>query len=421
MLVWIFQSGEPIHSDSGEVRPMRAINLSHALIKRNHKVVLWTSAFYHQERFHRSRVFKRIKYNENLQINLIPSIGYKKNIGLGRLIDHAHLAINLIKELSKPIQEKPNIAFIGYPPIETAAVLTFWLKRNNIFTFLDIKDQWPSLFVEAFPKFLKPISKVFLSPYYFLGRKSILNASAITSTSEGYTAWALNFAKREKNCFDTELPLVSQKLVFSDKEMQLAKKWWQNKDIDLEIKNKFCFVGNINYSYDFSLIKEAAEYFQDKKTNCQFIICGKGDQFEELKKLFEGLSNTFFPGWVNQIQTASLMKGCVASIAPYKDIKNFNTNLTNKFIDSFSNNLPVLTNLTGEIKRIYEKEKVILFCRPTRNSWVKGFDKLLTNSEIQKEMANNCKKMYENNFTFESVYNQFVGKMELINKNETLK
>ena len=108
------------------------------------------------------------------------------------------MAINLIKELSKPIQEKPNIAFIGYPPIETAAVLTFWLKRNNIFTFLDIKDQWPSLFVEAFPKFLKPISKVFLSPYYFLGRKSILNASAITSTSEGYTAWALNFAKREK-------------------------------------------------------------------------------------------------------------------------------------------------------------------------------------------------------------------------------
>ena len=35
MLVWIFQSGEPIHSDSGEVRPMRAINLSHALIKKS--------------------------------------------------------------------------------------------------------------------------------------------------------------------------------------------------------------------------------------------------------------------------------------------------------------------------------------------------------------------------------------------------
>lgn len=50
MNVWIFQSGEPIHLDKKNVRPMRAINLSNMLIKKNHHVILWSSSFYHQKK-----------------------------------------------------------------------------------------------------------------------------------------------------------------------------------------------------------------------------------------------------------------------------------------------------------------------------------------------------------------------------------
>ena len=95
MLVWLLQTGEPLHIDSGNPRPMRAMNLSNKLVEAGHKVVLWTSAFSHQGKFHRFKQFKVIKLSENLEIRLIPSCGYQRHIGLSRLFDHAQLGWNL--------------------------------------------------------------------------------------------------------------------------------------------------------------------------------------------------------------------------------------------------------------------------------------------------------------------------------------
>ena len=44
---------------------------------------------------------KKINISKNEIYNLIHSPGYKKNISLGRLKDHANLAINLSLELKK--------------------------------------------------------------------------------------------------------------------------------------------------------------------------------------------------------------------------------------------------------------------------------------------------------------------------------
>ena len=43
--VWIFQTGEPIHIDKNNMRPMRAINLADYLIQNNCCVTLWSSNF----------------------------------------------------------------------------------------------------------------------------------------------------------------------------------------------------------------------------------------------------------------------------------------------------------------------------------------------------------------------------------------
>jgi hypothetical protein len=39
-LIWIFQTGEPLHIDGGSARPMRAMNLSNTLVQAGHRVVL---------------------------------------------------------------------------------------------------------------------------------------------------------------------------------------------------------------------------------------------------------------------------------------------------------------------------------------------------------------------------------------------
>ena len=73
---------------------MRAISLTNKLIKNGHKVTLITSSFFHQRKKFRSKKQKN-KVNKFLDIILIKSPGYKKHIGLKRIIDHISLALNL--------------------------------------------------------------------------------------------------------------------------------------------------------------------------------------------------------------------------------------------------------------------------------------------------------------------------------------
>ena len=95
MHICIFQTGEPIHIDRGNYRPMRAMLLANKLIENGHKVSLISSSFFHQRKEFRCKNQKSIKVNENLEIYLVPSIGYKKHIGIKRIFDHIFLAFNL--------------------------------------------------------------------------------------------------------------------------------------------------------------------------------------------------------------------------------------------------------------------------------------------------------------------------------------
>ena len=130
MLVWIFQTGEPLHSDGEFARPMRAMNLANALISNGDEVVIWSSNFFHQKMEHRFKKKKSINFRENLKINLIDSIGYKNHIGVKRMIDHAQLGLNLFKELHSYKGKLPDRVFIGYPPIEFALAAAFWCKKK---------------------------------------------------------------------------------------------------------------------------------------------------------------------------------------------------------------------------------------------------------------------------------------------------
>jgi len=183
MRVWIFQTGEPLHSDAGQPRPMRAMNLANVLLARGHEVVLWSSCFNHQDKVHRCREFTARSHRPGLTINLIPSRGYKKHIGLARLIDHAQMAHAISARLAGSLDEKPDVAFVGFPPIETAVVLIDWLRAKGVPAFLDVKDLWPWIFMEAMPDAARPLARVLLSPYYFMAKRAIRRATAISSIS----------------------------------------------------------------------------------------------------------------------------------------------------------------------------------------------------------------------------------------------
>ena len=414
MKVWILQTGEPLHVDAGRPRPMRAMNLANSLVKNGHSVTLWSSSFYHQEKKHRSSNDDNIQINENLEIKLIHSPGYQKNISLARLIDHFLLAKNLKKHLSKS-NSLPDVAFIGYPPIETASVMIDWLKKNNVPTIIDIKDQWPVILVRSFPKLIKPLALIALSPYYYFAKRAIRKSDGISSMSNAFINWSLDFSGKSESDMDINVPLTSPNESLSQEEKDLAIAWWAQKGIKKDDTFRIMFVGSFSRAFDFDLIFQAANMLSKKEINCEFVLCGDGELASNLKVKAKKYPTVKIIEWIDRPKIIALSEMSSAYIAPYKNSSDFIMSVPNKIIDAFSMSCPLLSPLSGEVNSLIKRYKVGLSYKDYESLSL-NIETLVRNKDLLDKLSFNSKKLYEKRFESNTVYNQLVKHLEKIAK-----
>jgi len=412
-LVWVFQTGEPLHIDGDNVRPMRAMNLSNALVEAGHKVILWSSAFYHQEKRHRSFIAKNVKVSDNLEIRLIPSGGYRRHIGVGRLIDHAQLAFNLKKMLRQEEALLPDVAFIGYPPIESAAVMVRWLAQRGVPTLLDVKDQWPSLFLDSVPVPLQPLGRLALRPYFHLAMRAMRDATCLSAMANGFLDWALEFSQRERTGMDGTFPLTSPLGQVPALQLEEARQWWNGQGIGDDGRPRVCFVGSLSPAFDFKPVREAAEIAANGQLPCEFVICGDGGTSAELRAIMSGLPNVHFPGWIDRPKIETLAERCHAALAPYRNIDSFRRSIPNKIIDALSLGLPILTPLQGEVTSLIAEHDVgMCYGTDTGRTLYDCIQILIMDSARQKCMSKKGRALYEEKFSFKTVYGKLVKHLE---------
>lgn len=410
--IWILQTGEPLHIDGVNVRPMRAMNLSNALVAAGHKVVLWSSAFYHQEKRHRSRSAKRVTVSGHLEIRLIPSRGYRGNISLGRLIDHVQLAFNL-KTMLKRETSLPDAAFIGFPPIETAAVLTRWLSRHGVPSLLDVKDQWPSLFLESVPASLHPLGRAVLSPYFYFARRAMRDATGISSMSNDYLDWVSTVAGRKQTESDGVFPLTSPEGKVSSPQLEEASRWWDAHGVVNDGRTRICFVGSHSPAFDFNPVKEAAKKALEGKNDFEFVLCGDGGSSAELRTMMAGLQNVHFPGWIDRPKIEALAERSHAALAPYLNIENFTRNIPNKIVDALSLGLPILSPLQGEVARLINDHGVGLrYGTDSGKDLYECIQVLVKDPKLHLDMSQRARQLYAERFSFDMVYGGLVKHLE---------
>ena len=185
-------------------RPMRSMNLARALVEFGHEVVIWGSDFSHTEKQHFFGRHTTVTVEPGYRLQLVHSRGYQRNVSPARMLDHAQLAVALRRQMAlQPVL--PDVAVVGFPPIEPAYVATKWLTQRAVPVLLDVKDRWPDLFVRAAPDSLQDAGRAALRPYFALAHSTMRMATGLSSMTDRFLDVPAN-AGRSRRSTDGVFP-----------------------------------------------------------------------------------------------------------------------------------------------------------------------------------------------------------------------
>ena len=238
------------------------------------------------------------------------------------------------------------------------------------------------------------------------------DATAITSMSEPFLAWALDFCNRPRRQADCVVPLVPVRLTVTDAQRSEAEQWWGDMGVDLTAGRCFSFVGSLSQAFDFTSLRGAFEQLQQLHPNCQLVICGTGAEENAIKSLFSGVKNVFFPGWIDASKLDVLMESSLATVAPYRNTRDFQLSIPNKVMDSFAHGRPVITSLLGEVQRLITDERVGIVCADTADGWRSAMMQPRVDTEYRQAMSTRAVTLYSENYEARHVYGGFAIQME---------
>jgi glycosyltransferase involved in cell wall biosynthesis len=282
---------------------------------------------------------------------------------------------------------------------------------------LDVKDNWPENFIEAFPNFFKKFARLILFPYFKLTSYIFNNADAISSITTSFINWIKSFQNKQNKNFNESKyfvsPLVRKKIIFNPKSLKEAIDFWNKKGINVIEKKHFSFVGSLSNSFDFKFILKISNFLITKHPNYIFIICGTGDKYLELKQLFSNSPNVMLVGEIDKYKASILIKHSVASLAPYLNNQNFQNSIPNKVIESLENSVPFITNTEGELRKLIEVfDNGIFLEKDLKN--IEKISNLIENKELLNNLKRNSFNSYQELFNFEKTYQKIIFNLKKI-------
>lgn len=407
--IWLIQIGEPIPLKPGG-HIGRMTMLTEKLTERGNIVTRWGSNFDHiTKRMHHDRDMS-LKLSSKLTVRFIKGIGYKKNISVKRYMDQFIIAKKFFKQAKK--LEKPDVILVATPPHNIAYYAVKFAHKYNIPIIVDVRDQWPDIFIERVPKIIRGIFKIALFYEFYQMRYALRHATSITSMMAELLNWGLVCAKRKK--------IESDRVFYIGTKEKLPVEITNNKmlnSIIAEAVTKFVvtFVGTFNNFYNPSIIIEVAKMFEnEKEKGIHFVLAGDGNLFDEIRRSSEKCSNVVLTGWLNQIELSALLSHSKIGVVPLAEKRPC---FPNKVFTYISHGLPIIASTPGEFSEIISKHEIGLYYTPGDAQGL--FDTIQTlykDNNLYLRMRNNMKIVFDSLFNAEKIYNDFSTHVETVSK-----
>jgi len=410
---WVIQIGEPLPIKSG-VRKQRLSLLCEKIAIRGHNIVRYASAFDHITKKFITIKDEEFNIRPNYQLKIFKGVGYKKNISISRIIDQILVTKNILQQAKSLIvhKETPHLILVATPPHSVAYKVVKFAKKYNIPVVVDIRDQWPEIFLDLIPNPLKKIFRLLLYFEFSKIKYAFSNSTAITSVMKDFLLWGLTYSKRKATSFDRVFYIGTQVAKFP----HLKCKKLQRIYSECNDKIVFIFIGTFSNYFNPSIIVDVArKLWNEGYKESVFLLAGDGDYYHSVSEKAKNLPNVKLLGWLKHQEIMYLLKFSDVGICPLNHNRPF---LPNKVFIYLSAFLPIISSTQGEFRDIIEKYNIGFYYSPNNirglYNCIKNF---INNPELIQEMKSNVKKVFWDLFYAEKIYNDFVDHLEFIIEN----
>lgn len=357
--IWVVCVGEPLPTDGGDPRLLRAGMMATLLSERGHVVTWWTSSFYHAKREHRCAHDTALRWGPRATIRLLRGLGYQHTVSISRLLDHRVLGLKFRRAARR--EPRPDLIYVCLPTLELACESVRYGRERGVPVVVDIRDQWPTIFLERVPALVEPAARLALTPLFHELDEACRGASALTGITEQFVDWGAARAGRARRPEDAVLPLAYWPDPPAADALAQARASWDRSGLGTNGEFVVCFFGAMNRHCRLDDVIEAARVLGRDSTDgprFQFVLAGSGQQLDDYRAQARGLDNVVFPGWIDRPEIWAAMERSSLGLIPYDPTQTFLDSIPNKVAEYCSAGLPIVTTLgagqLGELLATHE-------------------------------------------------------------------
>jgi glycosyltransferase involved in cell wall biosynthesis len=421
MKIWLVTIGEPIFHPDNKLRLHRTGILAKYIAENTaDEVVWWTSTFSHFTKEHLYDADTEVQVLPRFKMIAIKGKGYKRNISIDRIIDHAQIA-KKFTELIKN-QVRPDIIVAAFPTMGLCKASLEYGKENNIPVIIDYRDMWPEVYVDVIPGKLQFIGKFILQPLFKELASLFSRAYGMIGITQDFLNLALNKIPRVQKSADGVFPLGYLLKQYAPGDMQEAGLFWDSI-LDLHSNRlRICFFGAIGYQSNWNTISEAATRIQETRMNVELVICGSGDKLDDLKEAASGNDHIIFPGFVSAAQIRSLMEHADIGLCAYFPKESYMNSVPGKAIEYMSAGLPLLSTLEGgTLGHLIDEHQIGFHYRhDSVDSFLDAVNRIMVSRDDLKITGDRIKKVYNEYFDAGYVYKNYAAHLDTIVKEYTV-
>ena len=307
-------------------------------LSKTYNCIWWTSNF---SKRCGKRSESEIIVQDNLEIILVPTTPYHKNISMDRILFELHFSRNL-RKLWKTV-EKPDLIITPSTGMITAFRPVWpYIRDKDVKAVFDLIDVHPiNSFMKEHHPFLYPAFKVF-DWFNKMREKGFYNC-VVGVTALGRKQ--LEIAKQR-----TGNRSIPSRLIYNSIYVDEFREAMSNTcSVELPEKSDWIwcvYAGSLNPSYDIPTVIECARKCEEENRRVLFIIVGGGEYAEICKKNIS--DHLLYLGFQDSKVLPPLYARCDIGLCTYADFST--VDMPDKFYDYSAAGLAIVNSLKGESK-----------------------------------------------------------------------